>query len=282
MKWRTALTLGRVSNLPTVWSNALAGIVLAGGSVAAPQAMAALFGLSLLYVAGMFLNDAFDRDFDCRHRPGRPIPSGETSARAVFLAGSGLLAVGVAVLTVCGMLAAGAAAALAATIVLYDAWHKGNPASPALMACCRLLTYVAAAIAVTSSAPWAVWLAALVSFSYLIVLTYIAKQETLQRIGNLWPLALLAVPLVYGAIHAPGRPLVAVLSLALLIWLGAVVARLLHQGRPAIPGTVVGLIAGISLVDGLFVAAQDATGVASIAVAAFALTLGMQRWVAGT
>ena len=33
MKLRTALRLGRVSNLPTVWSNTLAGAVLAGASV---------------------------------------------------------------------------------------------------------------------------------------------------------------------------------------------------------------------------------------------------------
>ena len=29
--WRIYLTLGRVSNLPTVWSNCLAGVILAGG-----------------------------------------------------------------------------------------------------------------------------------------------------------------------------------------------------------------------------------------------------------
>ena len=31
MTWMDALKLGRVSNLPTVWTNALAGMVLAGG-----------------------------------------------------------------------------------------------------------------------------------------------------------------------------------------------------------------------------------------------------------
>ena len=30
MKWRTYLRLGRVSNLPTVWTNVLAGVVLIG------------------------------------------------------------------------------------------------------------------------------------------------------------------------------------------------------------------------------------------------------------
>lgn len=282
MKFSTALSLGRVSNLPTVWSNGLAGIVLAGGSVAAPQAAAVLIGLSLLYVAGMFLNDAFDRDFDRRHRPERPIPSGQTTTRAVFVAGFAQLALGAGVLAACGAPAAAAGAGLAAMIVLYDVWHKGNPASPALMGCCRLLAYLCAATAVAQNVPGPVWFAALVCFAYLIGLTYIAKQETLQRIGNLWPLVFLGAPIIYGAVMTPQHPLVAVITVVLLLWVGDAVRRLVRQGRPAIPRTVVSLIAGISLVDAMFAAAWDAPGVAALAVVAFGMTLALQRWVAGT
>jgi hypothetical protein len=39
-----------------------------------------LLSVSLIYVAGMYLNDAFDRDYDAAERPTRPIPSGEVSA----------------------------------------------------------------------------------------------------------------------------------------------------------------------------------------------------------
>ena len=46
LNFRTAVGLGRVSNLPTVWSNALAGIVLAGGSVEVPQTAIVLVALS--------------------------------------------------------------------------------------------------------------------------------------------------------------------------------------------------------------------------------------------
>src|SRR5881392_1903166 len=65
--WRTLLVLGRVSNLPTVWSNCLAGWLLGGGGRWALLAWACV-GTSLLYVAGMFLNDAFDFNFDRQHR----------------------------------------------------------------------------------------------------------------------------------------------------------------------------------------------------------------------
>ena len=33
MTWQTALKLGRVSNLPTVWTNTLAAAVLAGAAI---------------------------------------------------------------------------------------------------------------------------------------------------------------------------------------------------------------------------------------------------------
>ena len=39
MSWQVALRLGRVSNLPTVWTNTLTGIVLAGGALASPATL---------------------------------------------------------------------------------------------------------------------------------------------------------------------------------------------------------------------------------------------------
>ena len=61
----TLLRLGRVSNLPTVWTNVIAATAIAGvdplsgrsGSVL----LAVLLAMTLFYVGGMFLNDAFDR-----------------------------------------------------------------------------------------------------------------------------------------------------------------------------------------------------------------------------
>ena len=91
-----ALRLGRISNLPTVWTNVLVGVMLAGGSLADTRLALLMLALSLFYVGGMFLNDAFDRDFDAKHRPERPIPSGQVSVQEVFIAGFGLLAMGMA------------------------------------------------------------------------------------------------------------------------------------------------------------------------------------------
>src|SRR5262245_66174402 len=72
---RTLLMLGRVSNLPTVWSNCLAGWLLGGGGLAA-RFVLLCSGATFLYVGGMYLNDAFDVEFDREFRRDRPIPAG--------------------------------------------------------------------------------------------------------------------------------------------------------------------------------------------------------------
>ena len=90
-RWNVYLRLGRVSNLPTVWTNCLAGTLLACGGFDPIVFAPAMVATSMFYVAGMFLNDAFDRDFDSQCRPERPIPSGEVTSRKVFTVGFGLL-----------------------------------------------------------------------------------------------------------------------------------------------------------------------------------------------
>ena len=62
-KCRTLLLLGRVSNLPTVWSNCLAGWLLGGGGEWWRLGLLSC-GATSMYVGGMFLNDAFDAAFD--------------------------------------------------------------------------------------------------------------------------------------------------------------------------------------------------------------------------
>src|ERR1051325_660101 len=80
---RSFLTLGRISNLPTVWSNCLAAWTLAGGGLDARLAFVCAGG-SFLYIGGMFLNDACDVSFDQQHRMERPIPSGAITRSQVF------------------------------------------------------------------------------------------------------------------------------------------------------------------------------------------------------
>jgi 4-hydroxybenzoate polyprenyltransferase len=297
--WKVALRLGRVSNLPTVWTNVAAGVWLAGYAGGYPQTPGhapgpAVLGLlalamSFFYVGGMFLNDAFDREIDARERPERPIPAGLVRAGLVLAAGFGLLLAGEIVVAICGAITGAcggpllAGAALAAAILVYDRWHKQNPLGPVLMGLCRALVYATAALAV--GAGWgssAVVAGALVAWAYLVGLTYAAKQERLDRLGRLWPLGLLAVPLLHGLRGPPGVLHVAAQA-ALLAVIAYAVNLLRGRAPDRFPRAVAALIAGISLLDAGLVASAGGSSTAILLTAAgFPATLWMQRWVRGT
>ncbi|MEM7424201.1 MAG: UbiA family prenyltransferase, partial [Pseudomonadota bacterium] len=95
----TLLRLGRVSNLPTVWTNAIAGLVLAGGAGESFWFVLLFSGLALtlFYEGGMWLNDAFDAEIDANERAKRPIPQGEVGVQTVFAGGFAMLAAGIAI-----------------------------------------------------------------------------------------------------------------------------------------------------------------------------------------
>jgi len=283
------LLLGRVSNLPTVWTNALAGVVLAGAEVGPERLLLLALAFSFFYTGGMYLNDAFDREMDARERPERPIPSGRIGAGLVFAIGSVLLGLGVGVVGIAATAPGGRVVAtvasgvlLAGAITSYDFWHKGNPASPLLMGLCRVLIYVTAALAVAGHVRPPVWAGAAVLLCYLIGLTYVAKQENLTEIRHVWPLVFLAAPFLYAwpALLAAGAG--TVLYLGFLAWVAYAVAGLVRPGRRDIRRAVVSLIAGISLLDALLIAGVGDSRRAAWAVGGFVLTLALQRWVPGT
>jgi 4-hydroxybenzoate polyprenyltransferase len=285
-----AFRLGRVSNLPTVWTNTLAGVALAGGDTWTLTTLLIALGLSLLYVSGMYLNDAFDREIDARERPGRPIPAGLVTADTVFFVGFGLMLAGLAftlwgatVSTATpwqGMLAA---LALAGAILFYDWHHKTNTLSPFFMGLCRVLAYITAGYAAVRTPTSSLFVAALASFAYLIGLTYVAKLEAMDRIERLWPLLLLAAPLAYGLTHLQYGGLVGTaLLIALAAWMLVALYLLKRRAKGDVPRAVVSLIAGIALVDALYLATAGAVAASVFAVACIALTLVLQRWVSGT
>lgn len=290
MKLSAALKLGRVSNLPTVWSNVLTGMALAGSATADCRLLLLVVSLSLFYVGGMFLNDAFDHGFDAKARPERPIPSGQVSATQVHAFGFGMMAVALALLAWVGYdyepftqwrpVAAGFA--LAAAIVFYNWHHKNNPLSPLVMGVCRMLVYLTAALAVTAVIPPQVIVAAVVLLCYLIGLTYAAKKEHHGRLDSIWPLAFLAVPVIYGIYLAPAQPVVALPLLLLAAW-AFYALWLLRRRKPGdVPRAVVSLIAGISLLDAMLLAGSGHVLFACLAAVAFVITLALQRWISGT
>jgi 4-hydroxybenzoate polyprenyltransferase len=282
VKLGTALRLGRVSNLPTVWTNALAGAVLAGAGGFGAEFALLLAAFTLFYTGGMFLNDAFDAAIDARERPERPIPAGVVTRREVYGWGFGQMAAGVVLLALVGVAPALAGLTLAVAITYYDWNHKTNPLSPVVMGLCRVLIYVGAGLAITLALPDTLWIGAALLLCYLIGLTYVAKQETLGEVKNLWPLLFLAAPVLYALVFAAGSLTSGVLFVLLTLWVG-VALWFLKRRRPGdVPRAVVSLIAGIALLDAVLIAAAGAPAIAWLAVAGFVVTLGLQRLVPGT
>src|SRR4051812_29937817 len=133
--------LARLVRLPAL-PTAAADIVLAALAVGAlpmrlPAFLILLVGSACLYMAGMVLNDYFDQDEDRRDRPERPIPSGEVSSPFALLLGVAMLAAGVALSALSASWVI--AAALAALIVVYNAYAKQTWLGPIAMGGCRFL-----------------------------------------------------------------------------------------------------------------------------------------------
>ena len=289
---KALLLLGRVSNLPTVWSNCLAACLLAGGTLvesADMQRFAWLIaGATLLFLAGMFLNDAFDVQFDREHRPERPIPSGAISVKTVWVLGIGQLLLGLGCLVWMNTLAALCVLGLAASILLYDWLHKRTAWSPMLMGLCRLFLYLLAAATTTGSLNLTVVLCAFALWAYIVGLSNIARREATGGRVNSWPCWLLGLPLALtfalpywdGDSDVSWRGVVVAAALYAL-W---TVRSLLFTFKSMMPQhgrTVSGLLAGIVLFDFLLAANQNVQmGVVFFGL--FGLALLFQRYIPAT
>ncbi len=144
---RAWLEILRISNLPTVWTNVLVGVVLsiavARPSNSSPVAvLIAIVAGSCLYLAGMVFNDVFDVEIDRRERPGRPIPSGRIGRGAATTIGAVLLAIGVGLPWFHGVIAGGVATGIGVMLLAYDAIHARTAWSVLLMGGCRAGLYV--------------------------------------------------------------------------------------------------------------------------------------------
>lgn len=282
----TALKLGRVSNLPTVWTNVLAAMVLAGTQLDTYRCVLLCAAGSLIYVAGMFLNDAFDADHDAEHRPERPIPKGEVSAREVGWWGSLLLGSGVIASAFHrrGWASLVAAFGTAAAVMSYNAYHRDRIAGPILMGLCRAGLYVMGAVAVGSLLRLNVLLPAALLFTYVFALTVIAQHEDGRELTTRWPTYLVYAPIIFPLTDLLHLPILArVLMGAQVLWLGKMIEPLRQKAdAQTCRRSVGGLIAGIALIDACFIACMGENVLALVAVAGFGLSLLAQRRVSGT
>ena len=223
-------------------------------------------------------------EFPARQRPDRPIPTGVVDTREAFVVGSGLLATSIALVTLAGARRGNAleglvgAVALAAAIVVYDAWHKGNPVAPVLMGLCRALVYVVAALALARGLPTSAMLGAVAMFSYTAGLSEVARSERAPAHGIV---ALAVAPLVLAAASTQSASPVAGIAVALVLAAVVAAAVLRSRARASESATVL-LLGGLSLVDAALLASHGYVALAVVAVLAMPLTRRLQRFVRGT
>lgn len=280
---RTLLVLGRVSNLPTVWSNCLAGWWLAGGGnfKALPLLLA---GTSFLYIGGMFLNDAFDVDFDRQRRAERPIPSGQISLAAVWKFGSLWLVLGILLLFCTGLTEGLLGIVLAIFILIYDAAHKFITASPWLMGACRFWVYVIAGMTGANGLNGWPILCGVALALYIVGLSYVARRESFRGPIPYWPLIFLAAPVFLALMMNAGKflPPALVVSAVLIFWTAHCVRPIFFGGGANVGIIVSNLLAGIVFVDWLAIAPETSHWLTLILLALFGLTKLLQKFVPAT
>ncbi|MEM1107311.1 MAG: UbiA family prenyltransferase [Planctomycetota bacterium] len=206
------LELGRISNLPTVWSNVVHGLSVGWFvSVLDPQrlmfgyvepigwldlgwllnqAFLLLVGMSLLYTAGMVLNDACDVSIDQQERPERPIPSGRITRREAFVGAVVMLGLGWGCTLVYPPAVSLWAGVLVVAIVGYNLLHRWRWAGLVLMPTCRGLVIFLSASAFTAGVGIDADLprvlgSVLAIGCYTLIITLIAWGEALPSMGKL-------------------------------------------------------------------------------------------------
>jgi hypothetical protein len=278
------LILGRVSNLPTVWSNCLAAWLLGGGG-AVGRLWLLLLGSTFIYLGGMWLNDAVDAPFDRQFRPERPIPAGHVAVADVWVGAALLLGLGAWIMAEWAGASIFWVVILLGAVIVYDVVHKWVVWAPVIMGGCRLALFLAAGSAsvdgVTGEMAWC----ALVLGVYVVGLSFVARTESIGPAVSPWALMCLALPILLAALVNPPsewfRAPVGPTAFAYVIVVGRSISHLYRGEVGGARHAVGGLLAGIAWVDAVAVMAPPWPWAAAF-VGAWALALMLQRKVPAT
>lgn len=128
---------------------------------------------TLIYWAGMALNDYADRELDAVERPERPIPCGDVTPAEALAVAIVLTTAGVGIAALAGgRRAIAVALPLAASVWAYDLMFKSTAFGPVAMATTRLLDVLLGAGLVRTALP-----AALTVFTHTLATTTLSRDE---------------------------------------------------------------------------------------------------------
>ncbi len=294
---RAYLQLMRFPAVFTALADILLGFLLTHETLApVDQFVLLALASSGLYLAGMVLNDLFDRHIDARERPGRPIPSGRISPPTAAALGCGLMIVGPLCAAFVSRPAVAIALVLVGLILAYDRFLKHvslGPIAmgPIAMGACRFFNVMWGA----SAAGTHTWdrpqlIIALAMGTYVAGVTWFARQEAAQSARTqlaaaaavchaaIVGLALIAIEMP----EAAASRWTALAALALVTaWIDTRLISAVREPTPRnVQAAVKQLLLAIVLLDATMVECRTGDPVLAMAVAALlipAATLG--RWI---
>jgi 4-hydroxybenzoate polyprenyltransferase len=227
------LDLCRISNLPTVWTNVLAAVVLSGVKFSWFNFLILALSMSLFYSGGMCMNDICDADIDCAKKPFRPIPSGKISRQIAYIITAVLFIIALSLLFIVPYkIAFYQGFLLVAVIVAYDIIHKSQPLSVFLMATCRLMIFVVSALAVSRTIGLFVAIAGLLQFLYTLAISMAARRENRNNMPYNFPV----IPTMIACISLLDGIVLAVLASTAWLVAGIGGVTLIRVGQKYIRG----------------------------------------------
>lgn len=184
------LELMRLPNVFTSIADVAMGFLFVREVVTAADAwLMALFitASSLLYLAGMVLNDVFDIEQDTSERPDRPLPSGRISLNAARWFGWALLfggsTAGLAASFIVGHILTGSLIIILATCILsYDAGLKSTVIGPVMMGSCRMFNVLFGMSAAGGPFIAENWIVAAAIGIYIAGVTWFARTENARSL----------------------------------------------------------------------------------------------------
>jgi len=271
-KIHALLSTARVANIPSVVSNVWLGVAMAlvllrcdtdwrivGGVSFLKPCLLILAGICM-YVSGNFLNDWKDRGWDEKHRPERALPSGLFKPGAYLAAACWLAVTGMGLAMAASMASGMVAMAIIACVVIYTVWHKEKAWSVVFMGLCRGLLPLLGALGMMrpGSLVSAIQLAGcggLALCGYIAGLSLSARSESLgdsaretkwlSRILLILAGVLMLLPYSFSARYSW------FMLIAPLVYFGWM-ALCMTRFRVPVPGHVSALLAGIPLLDWIF------------------------------
>ena len=256
------LRLLRITAVFTAMSNILAAHFIATQGQFAWGLLFQLLAISsLLYSAGMVLNDCFDLELDRRERPARPLPSGAIPIHHAWWLGWLLLGLALLIAIWSGTTVFALTSLLAVLIIAYNAYFKNTLFASLNMAACRYFNWILGLS--VSELSINAYLLPLPVLIYIYALTRVSQIET--RADSKRPLIIcmvgmglvvgLTVAFYFLSVYTNPWMLVFLLA-AFTVVINKILKVYHHLDSPSVQNLVRFLIFGIIPLDALLVYAN--------------------------